>query len=62
MAARALMGPLHLTLAAPIFDAIQTVSGAPTYEDRVGADDVDGKDMAYRVVAVSLACILGLES
>ena len=38
--------------AAPIFDAIQKASGAPPYEDRVGADDVDGKDMAYRVVAV----------
>lgn len=34
------------------------MSGAPAYEDRVGADDVDGKDMAYRVVAVSLCNIL----
>lgn len=36
----------------PIFDKIRAVSNAPPYEDRVGDDDVDGKDMAYRVVAV----------
>ena len=35
----------------PIFDEIRRVSGALPYEDRVGPDDDDGKDMAYRVVA-----------
>ncbi|XP_055592644.1 alanine--tRNA ligase, cytoplasmic [Uranotaenia lowii] len=35
----------------PIFDAIQKGTGAPGYQGRVGADDVDGIDMAYRVLA-----------
>lgn len=35
----------------PIFDAIQKGTGAPSYQGRVGAEDVDGIDMAYRVVA-----------
>lgn len=35
----------------PIFDAIQKGTNAPAYQGRVGAADVDGIDMAYRVVA-----------
>uniref|UniRef100_A0A061SAZ8 Alanine--tRNA ligase n=1 Tax=Tetraselmis sp. GSL018 TaxID=582737 RepID=A0A061SAZ8_9CHLO len=35
----------------PIFEAIQKVSGARPYTDKVGPEDSDGKDMAYRVVA-----------
>ncbi|EDX04231.1 GD22412 [Drosophila simulans] len=35
----------------PLFDAIQAGTGAPPYQGRVGADDVDGIDMAYRVLA-----------
>ena len=37
--------------AAPIFAQIQKVTGAQPYTDKVGADDKDGIDMAYRVVA-----------
>ncbi|KAI9136611.1 tRNA synthetases class II (A)-domain-containing protein [Paraphysoderma sedebokerense] len=35
----------------PIFDKIQEVTGTRKYEGRVGKDDTDGIDMAYRVVA-----------
>ncbi|GAB0093950.1 Alanine--tRNA ligase [Sergentomyia squamirostris] len=35
----------------PIFEAIQATTGAPKYQGRVGAEDCDGVDMAYRVLA-----------
>uniref|UniRef100_A0A8D8ZX88 Alanine--tRNA ligase n=1 Tax=Cacopsylla melanoneura TaxID=428564 RepID=A0A8D8ZX88_9HEMI len=35
----------------PLFEAIQKGTGAPTYQGRVGDEDKDGIDMAYRVLA-----------
>ncbi|XP_053990483.1 alanine--tRNA ligase, cytoplasmic isoform X1 [Hylaeus volcanicus] len=35
----------------PLFDAIQKGTNAPPYQGRVGAEDKDGTDMAYRVLA-----------
>nr|XP_023020343.1 alanine--tRNA ligase, cytoplasmic [Leptinotarsa decemlineata] len=35
----------------PLFEAIQKGTGAPPYQGRVGSEDVDGIDMAYRVLA-----------
>lgn len=35
----------------PLFERIQKGTGAPVYQGRVGAEDVDGIDMAYRVLA-----------
>lgn len=35
----------------PLFKAIQEGTGAPEYAGRVGAEDVEGIDMAYRVLA-----------
>ncbi|KAL6444705.1 hypothetical protein ACFW04_002050 [Cataglyphis niger] len=35
----------------PLFAAIKNATGAPPYQGKVGADDVNGIDMAYRVLA-----------
>lgn len=35
----------------PLFDAIHLGTGAPKYEGRIGKDDHNGIDMAYRVLA-----------
>ncbi|XP_047107863.1 alanine--tRNA ligase, cytoplasmic [Schistocerca piceifrons] len=35
----------------PLFDAIQKGTGARPYSGKVGTDDIDGIDMAYRVLA-----------
>ncbi|XP_055376341.1 alanine--tRNA ligase, cytoplasmic [Condylostylus longicornis] len=35
----------------PLFEAIQKGTNAPPYQGRVGAEDTDGIDMAYRVLA-----------
>ncbi|XP_051168075.1 alanine--tRNA ligase, cytoplasmic isoform X2 [Leptopilina boulardi] len=35
----------------PIFEAIEKGTGAPTYQGKVGNEDKDGIDMAYRVLA-----------
>jgi len=35
----------------PIFQAIQKGTNAPAYEGKIGAEDVSGIDMAYRVLA-----------
>ncbi|KOC69822.1 Alanine--tRNA ligase, cytoplasmic [Habropoda laboriosa] len=35
----------------PLFDAIQKGTGAPPYQGKIGTDDKDGIDMAYRVLA-----------
>ncbi len=35
----------------PLFDRVQEVTGARSYTDKYGKDDVDGVDTAYRVVA-----------
>lgn len=36
---------------APLFEKIQSLTGAKTYEGKFGAEDKDGVDTAYRVIA-----------
>ncbi|KIJ31275.1 hypothetical protein M422DRAFT_76648 [Sphaerobolus stellatus SS14] len=36
---------------APLFEKIQEITGARPYEGKLGAEDVDGVDTAYRVIA-----------
>jgi tRNA synthetases class II (A) len=42
-----------MQLAAPIFEAIQRISGAPPYQDRVGDADTDGAPSALATVSRS---------
>lgn len=35
----------------PLFAAIEKGTGAPPYQGKIGVDDVNGVDMAYRVLA-----------
>lgn len=35
----------------PLFDAIQKGTKAPSYQGKVGREDINGIDMAYRVLA-----------
>lgn len=35
----------------PLFAAIEKATGAPPYQGKIGVEDVDGIDMAYRVLA-----------
>ncbi|MFG0305900.1 MAG: alanine--tRNA ligase [Phycisphaerales bacterium JB040] len=41
----------------PIFDAVRTATGARAYSGKVGKDDADGIDEAYRVIADHARCL-----
>ena len=44
------MGNYDMDIFMPIFDAVQQETRAQTYSGKVGVDDGDKIDMAYRVV------------
>jgi alanyl-tRNA synthetase len=35
----------------PLFTAIEEATGAPPYQGKIGTEDINGIDMAYRVLA-----------
>ena len=41
----------------PLFDALHLATGAPKYAGKIGAEDADGVDEAYRVIADHARCL-----
>jgi len=41
----------------PLFDALHLATGAPRYAGKIGAEDTDGIDEAYRVIADHARCL-----